>query len=175
MVDKMCAAHGLELVETGVGFKYICAEMLKGNVILGAEESGGIGFPGHVPERDAILAGLRLLELLATERLSVNQLIARLEKEYGPHRYARNDARFPLEKRAALMEFCAKNPPARLLRSPVAEVKTYDGVKFVAEDGSWLMLRGSGTEPILRIYAEARTDADARKLLRAGARLTGQV
>jgi phosphomannomutase len=175
MVDKMCAAHGLELVETGVGFKYICAEMLKGNVILGAEESGGIGFPGHVPERDGILAGLMLLELLATERVSVNKLVARLEKEYGPHRYSRVDAHFPLEKRAALMEFCQANPPARLLRSPVAEVKSYDGVKFLAQDGSWLMLRGSGTEPILRIYAEAKSDADANKLLRLGVSLTKQV
>jgi phosphomannomutase len=175
MVDKMCAAHGLELVETGVGFKYICAEMLKGNFILGAEESGGIGFPGHIPERDGILAGLMLLELLATERLTVNKLIARLEKEYGPHRYARIDTHFPLEKRAALMEYCKNHPPAKLLRSSVAEVKSYDGVKFVAQDGSWLMLRGSGTEPILRIYAEGKSDADARKLLKVGGELTKQV
>lgn len=175
MVDKMCAANGLELVETGVGFKYICAEMIKGNVILGAEESGGIGFPGHIPERDGILAGLMLLELLATERTSVNKLIAGLEKEYGPHRYSRIDTHFPLEKRPALMEFCKANPPAKLLRSPLAEVKSYDGVKFVAQDGSWLMLRGSGTEPILRIYAEARSDEDARKLLKVGVQLTKQV
>jgi len=175
MVDKMCAHYGLELVETGVGFKYICAEMLKGNVILGAEESGGIGFPGHVPERDGILAGMMLLELLATERTSINKLIARLDKQFGPHRYARIDTHFPLEKRSALMEFCKKNPPAKLLGSPVVEIKSYDGVKFVAEDGSWLMLRGSGTEPILRIYAEARSDADAQRLLKLGVSLTGQV
>jgi phosphomannomutase len=175
MVDKMCAAHGVELVETGVGFKYICAEMLKGNVILGAEESGGIGFPGHIPERDGILAGLMLLELLATERVSVNRLVARLEKEYGPHHYSRLDTRFPLEKRAALMEFCKNNAPAKLLRSPLAEVKSYDGVKFITQDGSWLMLRGSGTEPILRIYAEARSEADAQKLLALGVKLTQAV
>ena len=175
MVDKICAAHGLELVETGVGFKYVCAEMLKGNVILGAEESGGIGFPGHIPERDGILAGLVLLEMLATERVSVNKLIAKLEKEYGPHRYSRIDTHFPLEKRAALMEFCKTNPPAKLLRSPVAQVKSYDGVKYVAEDGSWLMLRGSGTEPILRIYAEAKSDADAKRLLKLGVSLTERV
>jgi len=172
MMDKMCAAHGLELVETGVGFKYICAEMLKGDVILGAEESGGIGFAGHVPERDGILAGLMLLELLATERVSINRLIARLEREFGPHRYARVDAQFPLEKRAALMEFCQRNPPAKLLRSPVVDMKSYDGVKFVAQDGSWLMLRGSGTEPILRIYAEARSDSGARRLIKLGLALT---
>jgi phosphomannomutase len=175
MVDQMCAAHGLELVETGVGFKYIAGEMLKGNFILGAEESGGIGFPGHVPERDGILAGLMLLELLAVERVSVNKLIARLEKEFGPHRYDRYDCHFPVEQRAALMEFCKKNPPDRLLKSPLADVKSYDGVKFVARDGSWLMLRGSGTEPILRIYAEASTEAGARSLLKLGAKMTKQV
>ncbi len=175
MVDKMCAAYGLQMVETGVGFKYVCAEMLKGGVLLGAEESGGIGFPGHIPERDGILAGLTLLEMLAMEKVSVNKLIANLEKEFGPHRYDRIDAHFPLEKRAALMDFCAKNPPAKLLRSPLAEIKSYDGVKFIAQDGSWLMLRGSGTEPILRIYAEAKSDADVRKLLKLGVELTKRV
>src|SRR5207302_867681 len=158
MVDKMCAEYGLELTETGVGFKYIAAEMIKGGVLLGAEESGGIGFPGHIPERDGIAAGLMTLELLATERAPVTKLAANLEKQFGPHRYGRIDTHFPLEKRDALMEFCAKSPPPSLLRSPVVDVKTYDGVKFVAQDGSWLMLRGSGTEPILRIYAEAASD-----------------
>src|SRR5207237_1008040 len=131
MVDKMCAKYGLELVETGVGFKYIAAEMLKGGVLLGAEESGGIGFPGHIPERDGIAAGLMLLEMLATERVSVNKLIAGLEKEFGPHRYGRIDTHFPLEKRGQLMEFLQKEPPTKLLRSAVASVKAYDGVKFV--------------------------------------------
>jgi phosphomannomutase len=172
MVDKMCAAYGLPLVETGVGFKYICAEMLKGGVLLGAEESGGIGFPGHIPERDGIAAGLILLELLATERVPVNKLLARLEKQFGPHRYGRIDTHYPLEKRASLMEFLQKNPPQKLLRSPLAGMKTFDGVKFVAQDTSWLMLRGSGTEPILRIYAEAKSDADVRKLLKLGVALT---
>jgi phosphomannomutase len=175
MVDKMCMAYGLPLVETGVGFKYICAEMLKGGVLLGAEESGGIGFPGHIPERDGIAAGLMLLELLATEKISVNKILAKLEKQFGPHRYGRIDMHFPLEKRGALMEYLTKNPPAKLLRSPLVDVKTFDGVKFVAEDSSWLMLRGSGTEPILRIYAEAKSDADAQKLLKLGVSLTKRV
>jgi len=175
MMDKMCAMYGLELVETGVGFKYICAEMLKGDVLLGAEESGGIGFPGHIPERDGILAGLTLLELLAVEKVSINKMVARLEKQFGPHRYGRIDTHFPMEKRAALMEYCSRKPPSKLLRSPLAEVKSYDGVKFVGQDGSWLMLRGSGTEPILRIYAEAKSDPDARKLLKLGVHLTRQV
>jgi phosphomannomutase len=175
MVDKICAERGLELTETAVGFKYVATEMQKGDVMLGFEESGGIGFPGHIPERDGILAGLMLLELLATERKSVNKLIADLEKQFGPHHYGRIDAHFPLEKRAALMEFCKHKPPPTLLRSPVAEVKSFDGVKIIAADGSWLMLRGSGTEPILRIYAEARSNAAARKLLKIGVQLTRRV
>src|SRR6185369_15302510 len=175
MVDKICAARGLPMTETGVGFKYICAEMLKGDVLLGAEESGGIGFPGHIPERDGILAGLMLLELLATERVSVNRLLAQLEKRFGPHRYGRIDTHFPLEKRSLLMEFLKKNPPTKLLRSPLARIKSSDGVKFIAEDSSWLMLRASGTEPILRIYAEAKSDPDVRKLLARGGQLTTQV
>jgi phosphomannomutase len=175
MVDKICARYGLTLIETGVGFKYICAEMLKGDVLLGAEESGGIGFPGHIPERDGIAAGLMLLEMLAAERVSLNKLINALEKEFGPHRYGRIDTHFPLEKRAALMEHLKKNPPGKLVRSPLADVKSFDGVKFVSQNGDWLMLRGSGTEPILRIYAEARSDADVGKLLHLGVQFTRQV
>ena len=175
MVDHMCAQLGLELIETGVGFKYIASEILKGGVLLGFEESGGIGFPGHIPERDGIAAGLVLLEMLAMERKPLKVLLRELEKDFGPHRYARIDTTFPLEKRAALMQFCSEHPPARLLKSKLATVKAYDGVKFIAQDGSWLMLRGSGTEPILRIYAEANTDEDAQALLRQGVRLTRRV
>jgi phosphomannomutase len=175
MVDKMCAAYGLPLVETGVGFKYIAAEMIKGGVLLGAEESGGIAFAGHVPERDGILAGLMLLEMLATERKSVNKLLQDLEKRFGSHRYARIDIHFQLEKRPALMDYCKNNPPSKLLSSPLAEVKSYDGVKFIAKDSSWLMIRGSGTEPVLRIYAEAPTDDGAKRLLKLGVRLSHQV
>jgi phosphomannomutase len=172
MVDKMCVDYGLPLVETGVGFKYICAEMLKGGVLLGVEESGGIGFPGHIPERDGIAAGLILLELLATERVSVDKLLAKLERQFGPHHYGRIDTHYPLEQRTLLMESLKTNPPAKLLRSPLAGMKTFDGVKFVAEDSSWLMLRGSGTEPILRVYAEAKSGADVRRLLEFGVKLT---
>ena len=175
MVDKMAQTYGLELVETAVGFKYIAAEMIRGGVLLGAEESGGIGFAGHIPERDGIAAGLLLLELLATERVSINRLIARLEKQFGPHRYGRIDTQFPLEKRGKLMEFLQKDPPAKLLRSPLSEIKAYDGVKFIAEDSSWLMLRGSGTEPILRIYAEAATETAVKQLLQTGVELTRRV
>ena len=138
-----------------------------------AVDTGDLGHGDR--EHLGILSGLMLLELLATERKPVNKLLAQLEKDFGPHRYARIDTHFPLEKRAALMEHCKTQPPARLLGSPLADVKSHDGVKFIAEDGNWLMLRGSGTEPILRIYAEARSDADAQKLLKLGVKLTRAV
>jgi len=115
---------------------------------------------------------LMLLELLATERESINRLLMKLDKQFGPHRYGRIDTHYPMEKRASLMDFLKNHPPAKLLRSPLTGMKTFDGVKFTAEDSSWLMLRGSGTEPILRIYAEAKSDADVRKLLEFGIKLT---
>ncbi len=172
MVDKLCAAQGLELVETGVGFKYIAAEIVKGGVLLGCEESGGIAFPEHLPERDGILAGMVLLEMLAAARQPLNTLLAQLERDYGPHHYARLDTPCPLERRQTLVEFYRSHPPAQLLRSPVTAVRAFDGVKFIAANGAWLMLRGSGTEPILRIYAEAPSPREAQRLLDLGVRLT---
>jgi phosphomannomutase len=106
--------------------------------------------------------------MLAMSLVSVNQIYARLEKEFGPHRYARFDAPYPLEQRAELMGKLRSNPPAKLLRQPLTKMETRDGVKFIAADSTWLMLRGSGTEPVLRIYAEAKSDADVQKLLKLG-------
>ena len=171
MVDKMCAAWNLPLTEVGIGFRFIAPELMKPGALFGAEESGSVGFANHIPERDGLAAGLFLLEMLAMEKISVNKIYARLEKEFGPHRYSRFDAHYPLEKRAALLESLKANPPGKLLRSPLAKVDSRDGVKFVAEDSTWLMLRGSGTEPVLRIYAEGKSDADARKLLKLGVSL----
>jgi len=171
MVDKMCAAWNLPLTEVGIGFRFITPEMMKSDALFGAEESGSVGFANHIPERDGLAAGLFLLEMLAIEKISINKIYAKLEKEFGPHRYTRFDAQYPLEKRAALMEFIKKNPPQKLLRSPLVKVDARDGVKFVAEDSTWLMLRGSGTEPVLRIYAEAKSEADVQKLLKLGVAL----
>jgi phosphomannomutase len=168
MVDKMCAAWNLPLTEVGIGFRFIAPELMKPGALFGAEESGSVGFANHIPERDGLAAGLFLLEMLALEKISVNKIYAKLEKEFGPHRYDRFDADYPLEQRAALLERLKANPPHKLLRSPLAKVDARDGVKFVAEDSTWLMLRGSGTEPVLRIYAEAKSDADVQKLLKLG-------
>ncbi len=174
MVDKMCLAYGLGMTETSVGFKYITPELLKGNALLGAEDSGGIAFAKFLPERDGLLAGLMLMELLATERVSVNKILAGLEKEFGPHRYGRIDSPFPLERRPELLSYCRENPPDKLLRSPVVNVLTSDGVKFVAQDSSWLLLRASGTEPIIRIYAETATEQGVGQLLNAGMQMAKQ-
>ncbi len=171
MVDKMCAAWNLPLTEVGIGFRFIAPEMMKPGALFGAEESGSVGFANHIPERDGLAAGLFLLEMLAMEKRSVNHIYAALEKEFGPHRYGRYDAHYPLEQRAALMESLKANPPTKLLRSPLTGVETRDGVKFVAADATWLMLRGSGTEPVLRIYAEGQSDADLQKLLKLGVSL----
>ena len=168
LVDKLCAAWNLPLTEVGIGFRYIAPELMKPGALFGAEESGSVGFANHIPERDGLAAGLFLLEMLAMEKISVNRIYARLEKEFGPHRYRRYDARYPVEKRANLLQFLKNNPPAKLLRQPVVQVDTRDGVKFVAADTTWLMLRGSGTEPVLRIYAEAKSDAEVAKLLQKG-------
>ncbi len=168
MVDKMCAAWNLPLTEVGIGFRFIAPELMKPGALFGAEESGSVGFVNHIPERDGLAAGLFLLEMLAMEQISVGKIWAQLEKEFGPHRYGRYDAHYPLEKRAELMESLKRNPPQKLLRSPLAAVDARDGVKFVANDSTWLMLRGSGTEPVLRIYAEAKSDADMEKLLKLG-------
>jgi phosphomannomutase len=171
MVDKMCAAWNLPLTEVGIGFRFIAPELMKPGALFGAEESGSVGFANHIPERDGLAAGLFLLEMLAMEKVSVNKIYAKLEKEFGPHRYARYDAQYPLAKRATLMDFLKSNPPKKLLQSPLAKVDSRDGVKFVAEDSTWLMLRGSGTEPVLRIYAEGKSDAEVQKLLRLGVSL----
>ncbi|MEI6084266.1 MAG: phosphoglucomutase/phosphomannomutase family protein [Verrucomicrobiota bacterium] len=168
LIDRICAAHGLKCVEVPVGFKWICQQMREKDVIIGGEESGGLGFRGHIPERDGMVANLMLLELLAATGKSITQITTDLQKEFGASAYDRIDMGFPLEKRHLLIEHLAKNPPAALLGSALKEVKTYDGVKYIANDDSWLMFRTSGTEPIIRIYSEAGTATKVRKLLELG-------
>jgi len=171
MVDKMCAAWNLPLTEVGIGFRFIAPELMKPGALFGAEESGSVGFANHIPERDGLAAGLFLLEMLASEKVSVNKIYARLEKEFGPHCYNRYDAHYPLEKRAVLTAWLKANPPVKLLRSPLERIDARDGIKFIAKDSSWLMLRGSGTEPVLRIYAEAKSHSEVERLLKLGRQL----
>ena len=168
LIDRICQVHGLECKEVPVGFKYICAEMLQQDVLIGGEESGGIGFCGHIPERDGILACLMLLEMLAVTGKNVSQLVDELQAEFGRSAYDRIDMHYPLAKRQLLIRALRREPPADLAGSAVTEVKTFDGVKYLAADGAWLMFRTSGTEPIIRIYSEARTAGRVKKLLAWG-------
>ena len=146
--------------------------MLKGGVLLGAEESGGIGFPGHIPERDGIAAGLMLLELLATEKISVNKMLARLEKQFGPHRYGRIDTHFPLEKRAALMEFLQKQSAGEIAafaagrREDIRRREICRG-RFLVADAARLR-HGTDSADLRR----GEIGRDVQKLLKLGVKLT---
>jgi phosphomannomutase len=175
MIDRICAKHGLTLHETPVGFKWCAKLMREHDVLIGGEESGSVGFKGWIPERDGLLAGLLLLEFLACEGKPVREIMAGMDAEFGASRYARADISYPLEKRAPLMRWLRENPLQDLLGSPLACVKDFDGVKMEARDGAWLMLRGSGTEPVLRIYAEAGEQSRANSLIELGRRLAAKV
>jgi len=175
LIERICQAFGLKCVEVPVGFKWICQQMREHDVIMGGEESGGLGFRGHIPERDGILANLMLLELLAMTGKRFSQLVDEVQKEFGRSAYDRIDMHFPLEKRQQLIEHLGKNPPATLAGVPLREVKTADGVKYIATDDSWLMFRTSGTEPIIRIYSEASSTAKVRQLLIFGQQITKEV
>ena len=171
LLDRICQAEGLPCVTVPVGFKWICQQMRERDVIFGGEESGGVGFGGHIPERDGILANLMLLELLATTGKRLSQLLAEVQAEFGRSAYDRIDLPFPLAQRQSLIERLAAHPPARLAGVKLREMNTDDGVKYIATDDSWLMFRTSGTEPIMRIYSEAATPTKVRQLLDFGKRL----
>jgi len=168
LIDRICKAHDLKLAEVSVGFKYICEKMRETNVLIGGEESGGIGFQGHIPERDGMLANLMLLEMLTVTRKRLSEIARKLQKEFGASFYDRIDMRFPLEKREKFIEMLRTQPPKELLSVPLAQMKDFDGVKYVCKDDSWLMFRTSGTEPIIRIYSEASSAARMKKLLEHG-------
>ncbi|HTS16715.1 MAG TPA: phosphoglucomutase/phosphomannomutase family protein [Verrucomicrobiae bacterium] len=168
LIDRICRAHGLKFAEVPVGFKYICEKMRETNVLIGGEESGGIGFQGHIPERDGILANLMLLEMLTVTGKRVSEIARELQKEFGTSFYDRIDMHFPLTKREKFIETLRTQPPKELQGVPLAQMKDFDGVKYICKDDSWLMFRTSGTEPIIRIYSEASTEARVRKLLEHG-------
>jgi phosphomannomutase len=169
MVDAEAEALGLPLVVTPVGFKYIAEGMQRHNALVGGEESGGFAVRGHIPERDPGLISLLLLECMAVSGKSLGALVREMEAQHGPHRYGRVDLRLPsLEERDRVVGSVAGSPPNRLLSLPVCHVETMDGVKVVRADHSWVMLRASGTEPLLRIYAEAPTQDEVDSLLEWG-------
>ncbi len=165
MVDKMCAKYNLKVIRTPVGFKYITQYMLEGNVLIGGEESGGIGIPSlHIPERDGLYNGLLLCEICAHNNKLPAELVAELEKEFGPHKYDRFDFQTTHEQKAAVLAKASKGFD-EIAGLKVKSVETLDGYKFQLDKGAWFMLRASGTEPLLRYYAEAPTMALVKKIL----------
>jgi phosphomannomutase len=168
LIDEIAKAYKLKLHETPVGFKYICKLMQEKDILIGGEESGGIGFKNYVPERDGTLAGLLLLEMMAHRKKSIREILKDVESKYGKFCQERLDMEYPDDKKAKLFSALKAAPPADLLGKKIVEVKTYDGVKLIAEDKSWILFRASGTEPILRIYCEGRSEAQLKKLVLFG-------
>jgi len=171
LIDLIAKKYNLKLYETPVGFKYICRLMLDEDILIGGEESGGIGVKDYMPERDGMLLGALLVEMMAHRKKGILEILKDVEKEYGAFRYQRIDMDYPDEKKKKLMELLKTNPPKQVCGKVVKEIKSFDGHKFIMTDNSWLILRLSGTEPILRIYAEASSEKIAKLYLDFGKNL----
>ncbi|MDD4908994.1 MAG: phosphoglucomutase/phosphomannomutase family protein, partial [Candidatus Omnitrophica bacterium] len=153
-----------KVYETPVGFKYISELMIKENIMVGGEEAGGMGFKDYIPERDGSMAGLLLLEMMVYRKKSMLKIVSEMEKEFGKYYYVRDD----LKLKGACPSIEEFKSTKTILGRPVAEVKDYDGIKLICGDSSWVMLRASGTEPLVRVYAEAKSLAQANKMLAFG-------
>jgi phosphomannomutase len=169
IVPRMCEKYGLKLYERPVGFKYVTELMLEDNILIGGEESGGVGTSLHIPERDGIFNNLLLCEYLAKKKMTLGQAVEQIFEEFGRVWYDRIDYRTTEKKKKAILAACAKGI-AKLGRYAVESTETTDGYKFRI-DGGWLLVRASGTEPILRFYAEADSEAKTKALLRAATAL----
>ncbi len=175
MVDRLAARYDLPVVETPVGFNHIADHMLNDNVLIGGEESGGLSIKGHIPEGDGVLMGLLLLEIIAAAEAPLHELVEQLQAEVGPACYARSD--MPLRAPVAKEKMVARlteSAPDSLGGERVVDVSTLDGVKYLLADDSWLLIRPSGTEPVLRVYTEARDQEMVDELLAYGEKLAGQ-
>ena len=172
LIYKVARKLGLKVHETPVGFKYICEIMRRENVLIGGEESGGIGFQDYLYERDGLLSALLLIEMMAMRRQTFDEILSGVEKEYGKLYYVRSDLVYPHELKTKLFGYLAANPPKELQHQRVKEIKSQDGMKFILQDDSWLLFRLSGTEPILRVYSEATSRALAEALVNDGKTLT---
>lgn len=173
LIERICQKYNLKLHETPIGFKYIGDIMLKENVLIGGEESGGIGFNGHIPERDALLSALYILEMMALTGQSLISLKKELFTGFGMSCYDRIDLKLghTHHHHVNKQEFSGKVAGIVCSLPLVKEVKDYDGVKIMFEDSSWLLLRPSGTEPVVRIYAEADNKPKVKKLIDLGCKL----
>jgi phosphomannomutase len=176
MIDRLAKRYNLPLHETPVGFNHIADWMEKEDVLIGGEESGGISFRGHIPEGDGILLGLLVVEMVAEAKTSLHELVEDLLKEVGPAFYERKDLRLrhPVAK-DRMTEFLLNDVPARIGTESVSEVITLDGVKYILADDSWLLIRPSGTEPVLRVYAEGRSKDMVKAMLDYGQQIATNI
>lgn len=176
MLNRLADRYGLTVHETPVGFNYISELMMSEPVLIGGEESGGISMLGHIPEGDGLLMALLLVEMVASRGKTLARMIDDLmaEPDIGPFCYARTDQEVIPFSKAELVAGLMENVPDTLADQKVNHASDRDGVKFVLADGSWLLIRPSGTEPVLRIYAEARDDERVNTLLRLGGELANQ-
>jgi phosphomannomutase len=145
--------------------------MREKDVLVGGEETGGVAFKNYIPERDGILSGLLILEMMAMRKKSILAILKDVDREYGTYEYRRLDVKYPAAKRDRLMRHLKNSPPGKVLNKKIARINDADGYKFICEDESWLMLRLSGTEPILRIYAESPGEKRALEMLEFGKKL----
>jgi alpha-D-glucose phosphate-specific phosphoglucomutase len=173
MLDQLGKMFNVPVYETPVGFKYVAPIMQAKNALIGGEESGGYGFRGHVLERDGILAGLYFLDFILKTGKTPSQLLDYLYSKVGPHHYHREDFTFPEDKRPTIIKHVTDNSPQSLDGVKVAKLDTTDGFRFILVDTSWLLIRFSGTEPLLRIYAESDSPARVKRLLELGKKLAG--
>lgn len=172
MINRLADALGLRLIEVPVGFKHIAKLMLEEAVLIGGEESGGIGVQGYLPERDGIVNGLLVLEAMAMQRKTLSAIMRGLERRYGRWFYDRRDLHLTMPQVERLFARLRMSPPDRMAGTPVASINTLDGIKLIGRDDSWLLFRRSGTEPIVRVYAESPTPRRLQQLLALGIRLT---
>jgi len=176
MIDRLAKSYGLKLYETPVGFNHIADYMLTEDVLIGGEESGGISFKGHIPEGDGPIMGLLLVEMIARSGRTLHGLVQELLEDVGPAHYERTDLRLsrPVAK-AEMTEFLTKQAPAEIGGEKVSEVSQRDGIKYIMQDDSWLLIRPSGTEPVLRVYAEGRSNEMVKALLGYGEQVAKSV
>ena len=171
MLEALGKIYDVPVHETGVGFKFVAPKMMETDAIIGGEESGGYAFQSHVPERDGILAGLFFLDFMVKTKLKPSQLLARLFEKVGPHYYDRIDTIIDANQKDAILQNLKSNLPKKLAGLEVVNTNLTDGFKFILKDGSWLLIRFSGTESLVRIYSEALSKEQVSIILNEGKKL----
>lgn len=173
MLNKLAQIYNVPVYETGVGFKYIAPKMVAVGAMIGGEESGGYAFRGHVPERDGILAGLYFLDMMVQTGKKPSELLAILYEKVGPHFYDRIDSRFDPELKAEILARVHAARPLTIGGLKVTDIVTIDGHQFIMEDGGWLLVRFSGTEPVIRVYCETTHEDRVQAILADGMKIAG--